>query len=72
MIVLLFAILFQILTANYDNNGTGGTAAENQLTPSNVASSFGLRCSVSIDGQSFAQPLFIPALSNFLDYTQGT
>jgi uncharacterized protein (TIGR03437 family) len=53
-----------VLTANYDNARTNSNLAETVLTPGNVGpGSFGKLFALSVDGQIYAQPLFIPALS---------
>ncbi len=52
-----------VLTANYDNNRTGATLAERILTTSNVnGTQFGKLFAFPVDGQVYAQPLFVHAL----------
>lgn len=66
LILLLFTSFLsaQVTTTNNDLNGTSATSTETQLTPSNVAlTKFGLRCSIAVDGQVFAQPLFVSNLT---------
>ncbi len=51
----------QILTAQYDNARTGATLRETTLTPANVnAGHFGKIFSFPVDGDVYAQPLFLP------------
>jgi hypothetical protein len=51
----------QILTAQYDNARTGATLHETTLTPANVnAAHFGKLFSFAVDGDVYAQPLYLP------------
>src|SRR5260370_28702992 len=51
----------QILTAQYDNARTGATLHETTLTPANVnVGRFGKIFSFPVDGDVYAQPLFLP------------
>ena len=53
----------QILTAQYDNARTGATLHETILTPANVnPQQFGKIFSLAVDGDVYAQPLFVPAV----------
>src|SRR6185312_8406861 len=53
-----------VLTANYDNARTNANLSETILTPGNVGpNSFGKLFALSVDGQIYAQPLYMPALS---------
>lgn len=53
-----------VLTANYDNFRTNANLSETILTPGNVGpNSFGKLFTISVDGQIYAQPLYMPALS---------
>jgi uncharacterized protein (TIGR03437 family) len=53
-----------VLTANYDNARTNANLAETILTPGNVGpNSFGKLFALSVDGQIYAQPLYMPTLS---------
>ncbi len=53
-----------VLTAHNDNNRDGLNAAETALTPADVNSSqFGKLFSVPVDGQVYAQPLYVSALA---------
>src|SRR5579883_2834231 len=53
-----------VLTANYDNFRTNANLAETTLTPGNVGpNSFGKLFTLSVDGQIYAQPLYMPALT---------
>ncbi|HLJ51019.1 MAG TPA: hypothetical protein VKU01_33660 [Bryobacteraceae bacterium] len=55
----LFAVV--VLTAQYDNARTGATLTETALTPANVNSSkFGKLFSLPVDGDVYAQPLYLP------------
>jgi hypothetical protein len=51
----------QVLTAQYDNARTNATLNETVLTPANVnARQFGKLFSFPVDGDVYAQPLFLP------------
>ena len=51
----------QVLTAQYDNARTGATLHETILTPGNVnVGRFGKIFSFQVDGDVYAQPLFLP------------
>jgi hypothetical protein len=51
----------QILTSQYDNARTGANLKETILTPQNVNSrQFGKVFSLSVDGDIYAQPLYVP------------
>jgi hypothetical protein len=51
----------QILTAQYDNARTGANLKETALTPATVNfGRFGKRFSLPVDGDVYAQPLFVP------------
>jgi uncharacterized protein (TIGR03437 family) len=65
VLVLPFTAAGQsVLTANYDNARTNSNLAETVLTPGNVGpGSFGKLFALSVDGQIYTQPLFMPALS---------
>lgn len=53
-----------VLTANYDNSRTGANLSETILTPGNVGpNSFRKLFALSVDGQIYGQPLYMPALS---------
>ena len=55
------AIHGAVLTAQYDNARTGAILTETALTPANVNSSgFGKIFSLKVDGDVYAQPLFLP------------
>jgi uncharacterized protein (TIGR03437 family) len=52
-----------VLTANYDNDRSNADVSETQLTPSTVApGSFGKLGTLPVDGQVFAQPLYVASL----------
>jgi len=62
-VVLQRAIAAQVLTSQYDNARTGATLIEATLTSANVnARQFGKLFSWPVDGDVYAQPLFVPAL----------
>jgi hypothetical protein len=51
----------QVLTSQYDNARTGAILTETVLTPANVnPSHFGKLFSLKVDGDLYAQPLFVP------------
>jgi hypothetical protein len=51
----------QVLTAQYDNARSGAILTETRLTPANVnAGRFGKLFSLKVDGDVYAQPLFVP------------
>lgn len=50
-----------VLTYQYDNTRAGANTAEAVLTPANVnAASFGMLFAHTVDGQVYAQPLYLP------------
>ncbi len=54
----------QVLTAQYDNLRTGADLHETTLKPANVNShDFGKLYSRTVDGDVFAQPLYVPSLA---------
>ncbi len=54
----------QVLTAQYDNFRTGANLHETVLKPSNVnIRDFGKLSSKTVDGDIFAQPLYVPSLT---------
>src|SRR5713101_6336473 len=55
--------LGQVTTAQYGNARTGAVTTETALTPSNVRSStFGKIATFQVDGDVYAQPLYLPRL----------
>ena len=54
----------QVVTAQADNARTNANVHETRLRPENVnAASFGKLYSRTVDGDIFAQPLFVPAVN---------
>ncbi|HEX4601605.1 MAG TPA: hypothetical protein VH116_09475, partial [Gemmatimonadales bacterium] len=54
----------QVTTAQYDNARTGATLTEHRLTPAVVTvDRFGKLFSLPVDGDIYAQPLFLPRLA---------
>ncbi|ABF40151.1 Ig-like, group 2 [Candidatus Koribacter versatilis Ellin345] len=52
-----------VLTYHYDNTRDGAIATETTLTPANVTKSgFGKRFTYAVDGQIYAQPLYMASL----------
>jgi len=60
--LILLTLLTSIPTANVDLNRTNSVTTETLLTPTTIATHFGLQGSYSVDGLIFAQPLFVPAI----------
>jgi hypothetical protein len=59
-----FPAAAQVLTAQYDNARTGATLNETKLTPVNVnASHFGKIFSFAVDGDVYAQPLYVAGVA---------
>ena len=53
-----------VLTANYDNARTSSNLAESRLNPTNVnPTTFGKLFTLPVDGQVYAQPLYVPGLA---------
>ena len=60
---LLLAQSTPVPTAQYDNARTGSNLSEKILTPRNVNSKqFGKQFAFSVDGDVYAQPLFVPGV----------
>jgi hypothetical protein len=52
-----------VLTQHNDNIRSGANLLETKLSPSNVnVNKFGLLCSRQVDGQIYAQPLYVPGV----------
>ncbi len=63
-IVAICLISGQITTSQYDNARTGANLKETALTPKNVNTNhFGKLFALNVDGDVYAQPLFLPHLS---------
>jgi len=53
----------QVTTSQYDNARTGANLSETALTPQNVnAGQFGKLFSLKVDGDIYAQPLYLPGV----------
>lgn len=62
--LLAAALPAQVLTSQYDNARTGANVHETTLTPTNVnASQFGKVYTLHVDGDVYAQPLYVPNLA---------
>ena len=60
-LALLMQLRAQVLTSQYDNARTNATLHETILTPANVnAKQFGKIFAFRVDGDVYAQPLFLP------------
>jgi len=60
---VLLAQSIPVTTAQYDNARTGANVSETVLTPQNVNSNqFGKRFALSVDGDVYAQPLYVPGV----------
>src|SRR5262245_42396665 len=54
----------QVTTSQYDNARTSATTVERVLTPANVnAARFGKLFTLNVDGDVYAQPLYLPRVS---------
>lgn len=65
--LLMPALMAQVsvLTWHNDNARTGQNLLETILSPANVNSTnFGLKFTLSVDGQVDAEPLYVPAFSD--------
>ncbi|HEY3782405.1 MAG TPA: PA14 domain-containing protein [Fimbriimonadaceae bacterium] len=53
-----------VTTWHYDNSRTGLNSTETKLTPANVSpTTFGLLFADAVDGQVYAQPLYVPGVT---------
>src|SRR5580658_2802635 len=57
------AFATNVLTQHNDLSRTGANTEETILTPANVATSFGELFANSVDGQVYAQPLYVQNLN---------
>lgn len=65
--ILILAVVWpahsQVITSQYDNARTGANLNETRLTPQNVNGvSFGKLFTLQVDGDVYAQPLYLPGL----------
>ena len=62
-LLVTLALRAQVLTSQYDNARTGANNHETTLTPANVNSKqFGKVFSLRVDGDVYAQPLYVPSV----------
>src|SRR5215472_10493889 len=57
------AIAANVITQHNDLSRTGANTSETILTPANVAKSFGRLFTNAVDGQVYAQPLYVQNLN---------
>jgi len=63
LLCLSLAAVAQVTTSQYDNARTGANLRETVLTPQNVNSrQFGKVFSLRVDGDIYAQPLYLPGV----------
>jgi Bacterial Ig-like domain (group 1)/Invasin, domain 3 len=63
-IVAALPLFGQVTTYHYDNNRTGATLGESILNTSNVnVNTFGKLFSLPVDGEIYAQPLYVPGVA---------
>jgi hypothetical protein len=66
-------LAFSVLTYHYDNASTGLNANETLLTPSNVnPTNFGELFSTPVDGQVYAEPLYMASVNITVGSSPGT
>lgn len=66
-------LLTAVLSAHYDLAGTGVDSTETLLTPSTVnTTNFGKQFATPLDGQAYAQPLYVPGVNITSGSQQGT
>jgi hypothetical protein len=64
LVLPLHTAASQVTTAQYDNARSGSTSRETLLSPRSVTvAGFGRVAALSVDGDVYAQPLYLPSVA---------